>query len=50
MQEKLVSNEISTAFVGTMDQLANLFTRALRDLRIEYICSNLGTYDMYVPG
>jgi len=29
VQEKLVSDKISIAFVGTMDQLANLFTKTL---------------------
>jgi len=49
MREKLISKEISTSFVGSNDQLADLPTKALLGLRFDSICIKLGTYDMYEP-
>ena len=42
--EKLLSKEISTEFVGSNDQLADVLTKSLRGPQIEFIYSKLGTY------
>ncbi|XP_020959729.1 uncharacterized protein LOC110263178 [Arachis ipaensis] len=49
IREKLQSGEIVTAFVNSNDQLADIFTKALRGPRIQYICNKLGAYDLYAP-
>jgi len=48
-REKLLTKEISTEFVGSNDQLADVFTKSLRGPRIKFICSKLGTYNLYTP-
>lgn len=45
--EKIASGEISTSFVSSNDQLANLLTKVLRGLRISYICNKLVAFDLY---
>lgn len=49
IRQNIESGCISTSFVGSNDQLADVLTKSLRGARIEYICSKLGTYDMYAP-
>ena len=49
IQEKIVSRCMTTSFVNSSDQLADIFTKSLRDPRIQYICNKLGAYDLYVP-
>jgi len=49
IREKLLAKEICTEFVGSNDQLANMLTKSLREPRIEFICSKLGTYNLYAP-
>ncbi|XP_061366398.1 uncharacterized protein LOC133317477 [Gastrolobium bilobum] len=46
---KVLAGEIITSFVPSNDQLADIFTKALRGPRIEFICNKLGTYDLYAP-
>ena len=36
-----------TNFVNSNDQLADIFTKSLRDPRIKYICNKLGAYNIY---
>ena len=49
VREKILSRDIVTKFVKSNDQLADMFTKSLIDLRINYICNKLGTYDLYAP-
>ena len=49
IRDKILSKEIATSFVNSNDQLADVFTKALRGSRINYICNKLGAYDIYTP-
>ena len=49
IREKTVSECMTTSFVNSSDQLANIFTKSLQGLRIQYICNKLGAYDLYAP-
>ena len=40
---------MTTSFVNSNDQLADIFTKSLRGLRIKYICNKLGAFDLYAP-
>jgi len=44
----VLSGEIKTHFVGSNDQLANIYTKSLRGPRVETICEKLGAYDIYI--
>ena len=48
-REKIESGDITTSFVNSNDQLADVFTKSLRGPRISYICNKLGAYDLYAP-
>jgi len=48
VQEKLMTKEICTKFVRSNDQLAYLLIKSLRGPQIEFICSKLGSYNLYV--
>lgn len=47
--EKVLSKEAITEFVSSNNQLADIFTKSLREPRIQNICSNFGAFDLYVP-
>ena len=49
IREKITSGCVTTSFVNWSDQLADIFTKSLRGLRIRYICNKLGAYDLYAP-
>ena len=49
IREKILSKEITTSFVNSNDQLADIFTKSLRGPRIAYICTKLDAYDIYAP-
>ena len=49
IREKITSGCMTTSFVNSNDQLANIFTKSLRGPRIKYICNKLGAYDIYAP-
>jgi len=49
VREELLTKEICTKFVRSNDQLANVFTKSLREPQIEFIYSKLGTYNLYAP-
>jgi len=49
IQEKILSGYITTDFVNSNYQLADVFTKSLKGPRIEYICSKLSAYDIYAP-
>jgi len=46
-EKKITSGDIKTEFVNSNDQLADIFTKSLRESRIDYICNKLGTYNLY---
>ncbi|RVW34472.1 Retrovirus-related Pol polyprotein from transposon RE2 [Vitis vinifera] len=47
IREKIASGCMATSFVNSNDQLADIFTKSLRGLRIKYICNKLGAYNIY---
>ena len=49
VRKKITSGDIKIEFVNSNDQLAEIFTKSLRDPRIDYICNKLGTYNLYAP-
>ena len=49
IQEKIVSRCMTTSFVNSSDQLANIFPKSLRGPRILFICNKLGAYNLYAP-
>ena len=49
IREKLLSKEISTEFVNSNNQLADILTKSLRGPRIQFICSKLDAYNLYAP-
>ena len=49
IREKIASGCISTSFVNSNDQLADIFTKSLRGPRIKYICDKFGAFDLYAP-
>jgi len=46
-REKLLSKEICTTFVGFNNQLVDVLIKSLRKYRIEFICSKIGTYNLF---
>jgi len=51
---KLWKNEMTgwttqNNLLNSSDQLADIFTKSLREPRIDYICNKLGTFDLYAP-
>ena len=49
IKENIASGCMTTSFVNSSDQLADVFTKSLKDPRIKYICNKLGTFDLYAP-
>ena len=49
IREKIASGCMTTSFVNSSEQLVDIFTKSLRDPRIQYICNKLGAYDLYAP-
>jgi hypothetical protein len=49
IRSKVESKEISTPFVPSGSQLADIFTKALPKASIDSICHKLGVYDVYAP-
>ena len=49
IREKIVSGCMTTSFVNSNDQLADIFTKSLRGPRIKYICDKLGAFGLYSP-
>ena len=47
IREKIASGCISTSFVNSNDQLADIFIKSLRGPRIKYICDKHGAFDLY---
>nr|KYP49762.1 Copia protein [Cajanus cajan] len=49
VREKLLSKEIITEFVNSSEQLADVMSKSLRGPRIQFLCSKLGSYNLYAP-
>ena len=49
IREKIASGCMTTSFVNSSDQLANVFTKSLRGPRIKCNCNKLGIYDLHAP-
>ena len=49
IKEKIASGCMTTNFVNSNDQLADIFTKSLKGPIIKYICDKLGTFDLYAP-
>ena len=48
IREKIASGYMTTSFVNSSDQLADIFTKSLRGPRIHFICNKLGAYNLNV--
>ena len=49
IREKIASGCMTTSFVNSNDQLADIFTKSLRGPRIKNLCDKLDAFDLYVP-
>ena len=49
IREKIQSGIISTNYVSSNNQLADVLTKSLRGPRIDFIFNKLGAYDVYAP-
>ena len=49
IKEKIASGCMTTNFVNSNDQLADISTKSLRGPRIKYICDKLGVFYLYAP-
>ena len=49
IREKIATGCMTTSFVNSNDQLADIFTKSLRGPKIKYICDKLGAFDLYAP-
>ena len=49
IRENISLGCMTTSFVNSNDQLADIFTKSLRGPRIKYICDKFGAYDLYTP-
>ena len=47
IREKIASGCMTTSFVNSNDQLADIFTKSFRDPRIKYICDKLSVFYLY---
>ena len=49
IREKIATGCMTTSFVNSSDQLADVFTKSVKGPRIKYICYKLGAFDLYAP-
>ena len=49
IREKVLSGEITMSFVGSNEQLVDIFAKSLWIPRIVYICGKLDAYNLYAP-
>ena len=49
IREKIALGCMTTSFVNSNDQLADIFIMSLRGPRRKYICDKLGAFDLYAP-
>ena len=48
-REKIQLCLISTEYVKTIEQLGDIFTKALNGDRVSYLCNKLGMFNVYAP-
>lgn len=48
-REKLLCKDLITRFVNSNEQDTNILAKSLRGGRIQFICSQLGAYDLFAP-
>ena len=46
-RENIALGYMTTSFVNSNDQLADIFTKSLRGPKIKYICDKLGDFDLF---
>ena len=49
VRKKIQLNLISTRYVKTGEQLSDIFTKALSENHVSYLCNMLGMIDIYAP-
>ena len=49
IREKIAFGCMTTSFVNSNDQLADIFTKSHRDPKIKYMCDKLDAFDLYAP-
>ncbi|GAV60753.1 hypothetical protein CFOL_v3_04282 [Cephalotus follicularis] len=49
VREKIQQGLISTCHVKTREQLADIFTKSLGNVRVQYLCNKLSMIDIYAP-
>ena len=49
VREKIQLGLISIGYVKTGEQLGDIFTKALSEDRVSYLCNKLGMIDIYAP-
>ena len=49
IREKIASGCMTTSFINSSDQLADIVTKSLQGPRIQFICNKLGAYNIYPP-
>ena len=45
----IIAGSMTTSFVNSSDQLANVFTKTLRGPKIKYIYNKLDAFNLYPP-
>ena len=48
-REKIQLGLISTGYMKTREQLGDIFTKALSEDRVSYLCNKLGMINIYAP-
>ena len=49
VREKIQLGVISTRYVKTIEQLSDIFTKALSGNQVSYLCNKLGMINIYAP-
>ena len=49
IREKIALGCMTTSFINSNDQLADIFIKSLRGPRIKYLCDKLDAFDLYAP-
>ena len=47
IREKIASRCMTTSFVNSNYQLADIFTKSLKGRKIKYICDKVGAFNLY---
>ncbi|GAA0187593.1 hypothetical protein LIER_34881 [Lithospermum erythrorhizon] len=49
LRDAILNGTISTNYVSTTDQLADIFTKTVRESQFEFLLSKLGIHDLHAP-